>query len=112
MKDHMNLDEEVTRRVDGIGTVAGALMEQMKTLAQANDTLTWTDMISAAAVACRGVAAMAMVADPELTLDQARMKMTRRFVEVMSLPPELVRVQKAEDGEEAQVIVVPVRKNS
>jgi hypothetical protein len=107
----MNNDDEVTRQVEAIGAVAAAMMELMKQQALAHDHLSWTDMISAAAVACRGVAALAMANDLDLTLDQARTKMSKRFLQVMMLPPELVRIEKPAAGEEDQVIVVPVRRH-
>lgn len=109
--NNMNNDDEVTRTVDAIGAVAAAMMELMKQQALVHDHLSWTDMISAAAVACRGVAALAMANDLDLTLDQARTKMSKRFLQVMMLPPELVRLEKAGPGEEERVIVVPVRKH-
>lgn len=105
-----NHEEETIARVEAMGEVAAVLMDVMKNQALAHEYLSWTDMISAAAIACRGVAAIAMAGDPELTLDVARAKMSRRFMQVMMLPPELVQIHKAEEGEDSQVIVIPVRK--
>jgi len=110
----MNNDNEMTaeERANAVGQVAGALMDTMRDQGLHYPGMAWTDMIYAASVACRGVAGLAMAADPELTLDQARARMTRLFIDVMCLPAELVRTVAPADGEKGEVIVMPVRRHS
>lgn len=70
----------------------------------------WLHIVSALAVACRGVAAREMARDPSLSLDDARSLMLNEFLRILAAPAELVRVANTED-EKARSTVIPVRKH-
>jgi hypothetical protein len=91
--------------------LAAQLTDAMNAAGRANHDLTWLNAVTAAAVACRGLAAVVMANDPTITLDLARVAMIRAFIEVMALPAELVRTMNAGDDEIPQTIVLPVRRH-
>jgi hypothetical protein len=96
---------------DALTTLAGQVLDLTRKATEKTPELAWLHVVGALAVACRGLAATAMADDPKLDLDTARQMMTLQFINVMSLPVELVRVMKSKPGEDQQTVVVPVRRH-
>jgi hypothetical protein len=105
-------DHEMTPALsEAITTLAAEVLDVAREAGKNTPELNWLHAVGALAVACRGLAAQAMADDPRLDLDKARQMMTLQFINVMSLPAELVRVMKAEEGESPRTIVIPVKKH-
>jgi hypothetical protein len=107
----MNDDQLDPAHAEAMMRLAATLTDAMTAAGRANPDLTWLNMVLAAAVACRGVAAVAMSDNPAIKLDDARRAMTLQFLEVMSMPAELVRTVKTKDDETPQTIVLPIRRH-
>lgn len=92
--------------------LSGELITLIHKAQVATPEIDWLLAVTAAAVACRGVAAREMSADPKLDLDHARRLMLGQFINVLSMPAELVRVQNdGKDGSDLETVVIPPRKD-
>lgn len=94
-------------QAEAITQLGADLMSVMVKRITAAD-LDWTHAVAAAAIACRGVAAREMAVDSDLDLDKARQVMFLQFLNVLSMPAELVRAFKTDDGEDFEAVVLPV----
>lgn len=104
----MNDDNMTPAHAEALMRLAAQLTDVMVAAGRANHDLTWLNMVMAAGVACRGVAAVVMAENPEITLNRARIAMMGEFANVMALPAELVRtVPGGDDG----TVVIPVKRH-
>lgn len=73
--------------------------------------LPWPHVVAALALAGRGVAAHAMAADPDLTLNEARSIMLKQFLMVLGMPSELVHVVESKGEDVPAASFIPVRRH-
>ena len=96
--------EEIAKLAASILNVVGKTMEQ-------TPIVDWEGAISACALACRGLASAEMGKNASLSFDGARSIVFDRFVQVLSMPEELIKVVQTEGGGPLEADFIPVRRH-
>jgi hypothetical protein len=108
----MSNDKMSSEKADAIMRLSADLIEVMHKVSVAYPDLDWLDAVSAASLACRGIAANVMSTNPDLDLDTARKLMLVQFARILSAPADIVRVVQADDGKDKlETFIIPARKH-
>lgn len=107
----MSNKQITAEQAEAIGNMAAGQMDIARRILVDNPNLHWLHGVAACALACRGLAEIQMRATPELTLDEARALMLGQFLQIMAMPPELVRSIETAHGDAPATIVIPVNKH-
>jgi hypothetical protein len=88
---------------NAITTLAAEMMNSMHKASVTTPELDWTHAVVAAAIACRGIATNEMVKNPDLDAESARQIMIAQFLQILSLPAELIKIVDVKDGKDGFV---------
>jgi hypothetical protein len=94
---------------EGIGALAADLMQVLFDARAQYPELGFPHLLSAAAVAMRGLGAVARRQDQSLSAPAVNDELLRQFLIVLAMPDELIRI--VADGKQDKAGFIPVRRH-
>lgn len=99
-------------KAEALGQLSADLLQVMFNATHATSDLDWTDVVMAATISMRGLAARECNDNPVLPPMVARTMLTLHFAMAMGLPDEVVRVERSDEkGGPDQAGIKPIQRH-